>query len=58
MTFAIKSANEAKSLSGVISDESPLGRAILNAKKGDKVSVEAPMGTLEYKVLDLWMEKD
>ncbi|MCR5597454.1 MAG: transcription elongation factor GreA [Lachnospiraceae bacterium] len=58
MTFAIKSANEAKSLSGVISDESPLGRAILNAKKGDKVSVEAPMGTLEYKVLDMWMEKD
>ena len=35
---------------GKISDESPVGLALVGAKKGDVVSVEAPIGVLEYKI--------
>lgn len=36
---------------GKISDESPVGKALVGAKKGDTVVVEAPIGNLEYKIL-------
>ncbi len=36
--------------SGKISDESPVGKALMGAKKGDTVVVEAPIGNLEYKI--------
>ncbi len=36
---------------GKISDESPVGKALVGAKKGDMVVVEAPIGNLEYKIL-------
>lgn len=36
--------------SGKISDESPVGKALIGAKKGDTVIVEAPIGNLEYKI--------
>ncbi|MGN1328139.1 MAG: transcription elongation factor GreA [Eubacterium sp.] len=35
---------------GKISDESPVGKALMGAKKGDTVVVEAPIGSLEYKI--------
>lgn len=35
---------------GKISDESPVGKALMGAKKGDTVVVEAPIGNLEYKI--------
>lgn len=35
---------------GKISDESPVGMALIGAKKGDTVVVEAPIGNLEYKI--------
>ena len=41
------------SLEGLISNESPLGKALIGAKVGDKVSVEAPAGMMEYKVLKI-----
>ena len=34
-----------------ISNESPLGRALLGAKKNQVVEVEAPAGVMKYKVL-------
>ena len=34
-----------------ISNESPLGKALLGAKKGDVVEVNAPAGVLKYKIL-------
>ena len=41
-------------LNHIISNESPLGMALIGAKKGDVVKVEAPAGLLEYEVLDIW----
>ncbi len=35
---------------GKISDESPVGKALMGAKNGDTVVVEAPIGNLEYKI--------
>lgn len=35
---------------GKISDESPVGKALVGAKEGDTVVVEAPIGNLEYKI--------
>lgn len=35
---------------GKISDESPVGKALIGAKKGDTVVVEAPVGNIEFKI--------
>lgn len=53
MIVTIKGASEADSLNGSISNESPLGKALIGAKKGETVSVEAPVGVIKYKVLDI-----
>lgn len=53
MIVTIKGASEADSLSGSISNESPLGKALIGAKKGETVSVEAPVGVIKYKVLEI-----
>lgn len=52
-TYKIKGVKEADSLSGSISNESPLGKAIIGAKKGETVTVDAPCGPLKYKVLEI-----
>ncbi len=44
---------EADPLQKKISHESPLGRALLGKKVGDKVEVEAPAGKLTYIILDI-----
>ncbi|MBR4208280.1 MAG: transcription elongation factor GreA [Lachnospiraceae bacterium] len=56
-TFTIKSVSEASSLKGVISDESPIGRAIIGAKKGQVVNVETEEGVLKYQVQDVWLDR-
>ncbi len=53
MDFKIVGATEANSLKGKISNESPLGRALIGAKKGDVVTVEAPVGVIQYTILDI-----
>ena len=49
--YTIVGAAEADPLHGKISNESPLGKALINKKEGDKVQVEAPAGILVVKVL-------
>ena len=34
-----------------ISNESPVGKALIGAKKGDEVDVETPGGVIKYKIL-------
>ena len=51
--YAIVGSQEANPVQGRISDESPLGKALIGAKVGDMVSVEAPAGMMEYKVLKI-----
>lgn len=53
MIVTIKGASEADSLNGSISNESPLGKALIGAKKGETISVEAPAGVIKYKILDV-----
>ena len=51
--FQIVGTPEADPGSGKISHESPLGLALLGKKVGDKIEVEAPIGKLIYKILDI-----
>ena len=51
--YKIVGSTEANSLSGKISNESPLGKALLGKSVGDEIVVEAQVGTMEYKVLKI-----
>jgi len=51
--FTIVGSEEADSANGKISNESPLGEALLNKKKGDEVTVETPKGKTTWKVISV-----
>lgn len=51
--YRIVGKHEADPLEGRISNESPIGRALLGAKKGQTVQAETPRGILELKVLKI-----
>ena len=51
--YKIVGSTEANSLKGKISNESPVGKALIGAKVGDSVSVETQAGVFEYKVLEI-----
>ena len=53
MEYKIVGSSEANSLKGKISNESPVGKALIGAKKGQTVSVETQAGVLKYKVLGI-----
>ena len=52
MTYRLTGSLEANSEEGTLSIDSPLGAALMKAKTGDIVTVEAPVGELKFKVLD------
>ncbi len=52
-TYKIVGSTEADILKGKISNESPLGVALMKKKVGAKVVVEAPDGNFEYKIVDI-----
>ena len=52
-TFTIVSSNQVNVKEGKISDESPIGKAALKKKVGDKFIVNAPIGDMEYEVIDI-----
>ena len=49
----IVGSTEANSLEGKISNESPVGKALIGAHTGDVVEVEMPAGIMKYKVLEI-----
>ena len=49
--YAIVGPAEADPLKGMISNESPLGRALLGHKAGDEVEWSAPSGVSRVKIL-------
>ncbi len=51
--YKIVGSTEADSLKGKISNESPVGKALIGAKVGDTVKVETVAGVFKYKVLDI-----
>lgn len=52
-TYVIVGSNEADPMSGRISNESPLGQALLNVAPGKSVSVTTPAGEMVYKVVSI-----
>ena len=51
--YTIVGSTEVNLAENKISNESPIGRALLGAKKGATVDVEAPAGIIQYKILSI-----
>ncbi len=50
VVYNIVGSTEANSLKGKISNESPLGKALIGSKAGEVISVESPSGVVKYEV--------
>ena len=53
IVFQLVGSTEANSLEGKISNESPVGQALMGKKVNDVVDVETQAGVIQYKVLDI-----
>ena len=53
LEYAIVGSAEADPMEGRISDESPVGKAVIGHRVGDIVDVIVPAGTLKYEVLEI-----
>lgn len=53
LEYKIVGSTEANSLKGKISNESPVGKALMGAKVGESVAVETQAGVFTYKVLEI-----
>lgn len=53
LEFRIVGSTEANSRLGKISNESPVGQALIGRKVGDLVAVETQAGAVEYKIIDI-----
>lgn len=51
--YRVVGSTEADPFTGKISDDSPLGKALLGYRKGDTVNVEAPKGVLRYTIISI-----
>jgi transcription elongation factor GreA len=53
IVYSIVGSNEANPMEHKISDQSPIGRALMGARAGDKIVVEVPYGTIHMEVKDV-----
>ncbi len=53
MEFKLVGSTEANSLENKISNESPVGKALIGASVGETVEVETEAGVIKYKILDI-----
>ena len=53
VTYTIVGSTESDPMENKVSDESPIGKALIGAKPGDEVSAETPGGTVQMKVLEI-----
>ena len=51
--YKIVSTAEADPMQFLISDDSPLGKALIGQRKGDSINVETPMGIVKYTITDI-----
>ena len=51
--YTIVGSAEANPTESKLSNESPVGKAIIGKKKGETVEVVAPRGSMKYKILDI-----
>ncbi|MCR4791531.1 MAG: transcription elongation factor GreA [Lachnospiraceae bacterium] len=54
--YKIVGSSQADSLNNMLSDESPVGRALKDGTKGETVKIETPAGVLKYKILEIWKD--
>ena len=48
--YRIVGTQEADVMARAVSEDSPFGKALMGAKMGDEVNVEAPKGIIHYRV--------
>lgn len=53
LTYELVGSQEADPINGRVSDDAPFGRALVGAKVGDVVKVEAPVGEIAYEVVKI-----
>lgn len=53
MTYKVVGPAEADPMNGLISDDSPVGKALLGARVGDTVTAEAPVGELKFRIVSI-----
>ena len=53
-TYTIVGAMEANPGEGLISNESPLGKALLGSRVGDALEIKVPIGLLKFRVIAVW----
>lgn len=53
LEYKIVGSSEADSLNGKISNESPVGKALIGHKKGESIEVETQAGVAKYKILEI-----
>lgn len=53
LTYKVVGSAEADPINGLISDSSPVGKALLGAKIGDEVVAEAPAGELKFRIIGI-----
>ena len=53
LVYKIVGSQEADPMNGAISEDSPFGKALLGRSEGEEVTVDAPAGPVEYKVLKI-----
>ena len=51
VTYKIVGSQEADPMNGAVSEDSPLGKAMMGKVEGDEIVVDAPAGAVEYKIL-------
>ena len=56
LVFKLVGSTEAKSLENKISNEAPLGKALIGKVAGDEAEVETPSGIMKYKVINVTRE--
>ena len=53
ITYSLVGSNEANPLEGKISDQSPIGAALIDMRSGEEKDVETPAGTIHIQILEV-----
>ena len=53
LVYSLVGSNEANPFEGKISDQSPIGAALIDMREGDEKDIETPMGVIRLKVLSV-----
>ena len=51
--YRIMGSTESDPINGLISNDSPIGKALLGKKEGEEIEVETPGGTVKFKILKI-----